>query len=185
MLLAMTGRSIEAIRARIHVIRGQRVMLDSDLAQLYGVATMRLNEQVKRNRRRFPPDFVFRIDAKEWTRMLSQNAITSRRRRSDRLPLAFTEHGCLMLSNVLRSASAVAVSVLIVRAFVTLRTAVSVNADLATRIDRLSAEVARHKSKLTSHETAILRLLADIRRLTGFPELTRREIGYTADWRRR
>lgn len=90
-----------------------------------------------------------------------------------------------MLSNVLRSERAVAVSVLIVRAFVTLRTAISVSADLATRVDELSAELARHRSRLGAHDTAILKLLAEIRRLTGFPERTRREIGYTADWSKR
>jgi hypothetical protein len=90
-----------------------------------------------------------------------------------------------MLSNVLRSQRAVAVSVLIVRAFVTLRTAVSGNADLAVKVDELSAELAKHRSKLVAHDTAILKLLAEIRRLTGFPESPRRSIGYTADWTKR
>jgi hypothetical protein len=181
----MTGQAIASILARIHVIRGERVMLDSDLAKLYGVATMRLNEQVKRNSDRFPSDFVFRIARKEWAELLSQNAITSQRRRLDRLPLAFTEHGCLMLSNVLRSQRAIAVSVLIVRAFVTLRTAISASSDLMRRIDEISAELAQHRSKLGAHDKAILKLLADIRQLTCFPEPARREIGYTAPWTKR
>lgn len=160
-------------------------MLDRDLARLYGVDTTRLNEQVKRNSDRFPADFVFRIEHKEWVAMFSQNASTSqRRRRLDRLPLAFTEHGCLMASNVLKSRRAITVSVLIVRAFVTLRAAISLNTDLGARIDPLSTELARHRSKLSAHDTAILKLLADIRRLTGFPEPTQRGIGYTADWRK-
>jgi hypothetical protein len=109
----MSEHPIESIMSRIFVVRGVRVMLDSDLAELYGVPTMRLNEQVKRNRSRFPSDFSFRINEAEWKGMLSQNAITSRRRRRlDRLPVAFTEHGCLMLSNVLRSQRAVSVSVM-------------------------------------------------------------------------
>jgi hypothetical protein len=178
----MPEEEVESILKRIYVVRGVRVMLDSDLAALYGVPTMRLNEQVKRNCRRFPTDFIFRINRIEWS-MLSQNAITSqRRRRADRLPLAFTEHGCLMLANVLRSHHAVAVSVLVVRAFVTLRSAVAANADLATKIGELDAELSKHRSKLISHDTAILKLLAEIRRLTGFPQGTRRAIGYTADW---
>jgi hypothetical protein len=115
--------------------------------------------------------------------MLSQNAITSqRRRRLDRLPVAFTEHGCLMLSNVLRSARAVAVSVMIVRAFVTLRTVLSASEDLASKVDALGKELAKHRSKLVAHDAAILKLLAEIRALTGFPETPRRGIGYTANW---
>jgi ORF6N domain-containing protein len=182
----MTNQAIAPILAKIRVIRGQRVMLDADLARLYGVTTRRLNEQVRRNSARFPGDFVFRIEPREWAEMLSQNATTwHRRRRLDRLPLAFTEYGCLMLSNVLRSQRAIKVSVLIVRAFVTLRGAISANTELATRIDELSAELARHRSKLSAHDATILKLLADIRRLTGFPEQPRREIGYTADWTKR
>ena len=169
--------------SRIFVVRGLRVMLDSDLARLYGVPTMRLNEQVKRNHRRFPRDFMFRIDQAEWAEMLSRNAITSqRRRRLDRLPAAFTEHGCLMVSNLLRSQRAVAVSVMIVRAFVTLRTVLSANSGLATKIEALDRELAKHRPKLGAHDVAILKLLAEIRALTGFPESPRREIGYTADW---
>jgi hypothetical protein len=103
--------------------------------------------------------------------MLSRDAITSqRRRRLDRLPVAFTKHGCLMLANVLRSQRAVPVSVMIVRAFVTLRT-----------IDALDRELAKHRSKLVAHDVAILKLLVEIRALTGFPEPPRRGIGDTAD----
>jgi hypothetical protein len=89
-----------------------------------------------------------------------------------------------MLSNVLRSQHAIAVSVLIVRAFVTLRRAIAANADLATKLDELDAELSKHRSKLSAHDTAILKLLAEIRRLTGFAEAPRRAIGYTADWKK-
>ena len=179
----MGEESVESIIARIVVVRSVRVMLDSDLARLYGVPTMRLNEQVKRNSGRFPRDFMFRMNRIEWAEMLSQNAITSQRqRRLDRLPVVFPEHGCLMLSNVLRSARAVAVSVMIVRAFVTLRAVLSANADLASKVDALGKELAKHRSKLVAHDAAILKLLAEIRALTGFPEVPRRGIGYTADW---
>ena len=105
-----------------------------------------------------------------------------RKRRSDRLPLAFTEHGCLMLSNVLRSPRAVDVSVLVVRAFVRMRMGVTANAELASRVDELAREVERHSGKLTTHDAAILKLLAEIRRITQFPEPARRGIGFTADW---
>lgn len=91
--------STASIAARILLIRGERVMLDSDLAALYGVTTGRPNEQVRRNRRRFPPNFMFQITSSEWDGALSQNAGTSQAsRRRDRLPLAFTKRGCLMLS---------------------------------------------------------------------------------------
>jgi hypothetical protein len=114
--------------------------------------------------------------------MLSRDAITSqRRRRLDRLPVAFTKHGCLMLANVLRSQRAVPVSVMIVRAFVTLRTLLSASSDLATKIDALDRELAKHRSKLVAHDVAILKLLVEIRALTGFPEPPRRGIGDTAD----
>jgi hypothetical protein len=110
--------TVSSIGSQILVIRGERVMLDSDLAVLYGVTTGRLNEQVKRNQKRFPPKFVFQLTASEWGHTLSQNATTSQvSRRHDRLPLAFTEHGCLMLSNVLKSASAVEDSILIIDAW--------------------------------------------------------------------
>ncbi|MEO6080888.1 MAG: ORF6N domain-containing protein [Steroidobacteraceae bacterium] len=93
---------VEAIECAIHVIRGQRVMLDSNLARLYGVSTTRLNQQVRRNLARFPPDFMLGATQDEWQRTLLQNATTLHRsRRLDRVPLAFTEHGCLMVANVL------------------------------------------------------------------------------------
>jgi hypothetical protein len=103
-----------------------------------------------------------------------------RTRRADRLPLAFTEHGCLMASNLLRSTAAVEVSVLIVRAFVRMRSALAVSAELASRVDELARVVQRQGGKLAAHDAAIQQLLAEIRRLTQFPEPTRREIGFTA-----
>lgn len=96
--------------------------------------------------------------------------------------MAFTEHGCLMLANVLRSRRAVDVSVLIVRAFVRMRAGVAANAELASRVDELAREVERQSGKLSTHDAAILKLLAEIRRLTQFPEPARRGIGFTANW---
>jgi hypothetical protein len=175
---------VESITSRIHVLRGQRVMLDAELADLYGVSTTRLNQQVRRNTGRFPPDFMFEVTPAEWRGTLLQNATTLQRsRRLDRTPLAFTEHGCLMLANVLRSGRAVEVSVLIVRAFVRMRSALAVNTELASRVDELAREVERQGGKLATHDAAILKLLAEIRRLTQFPESSPREIGFTAKWR--
>jgi hypothetical protein len=186
--IAMTqSPTVATITGQIHTFRGERVMLDTELATLYGVKTERLNEQVKRNPGRFPQAFMFRLSEQEWRSMYPQNAGTSqRRRRLDRLPLAFTEHGCLMLSNVLKSPQAVQVSVLIVQAFVGLRAAVMANHELARRVDELERAMGRqignHGRKLAAHDSAILRLLGEIRRLTRFPESPRREIGFTAQW---
>ena len=177
-----------AVAESIHLIRGERVMLDADLARLYGVKTERLNQQVRRNLGRFPAPFMFRLTSQEWDGMFVQIARTSQRqRRLDRLPLAFTEHGCLMLSNVLKSPRAVEVSVLIVQAFVRLRAAVTANRDLALRVDELARAVdqhiGRHDRKIRQHEAAILKILDEIRRFTRFPEPVHREIGFTASWR--
>jgi hypothetical protein len=189
----------EAIADRIIVVRAQRVMLDADLAVLYGVPTKRLNQQVRRNPGRFPADFAFQLRAAEWTSM-NRLQIASGLRRTNRanqsqfatgsqkhrgpaaLPLAFTEHGCLMLANVLRSGRAVEVSVLIVRAFVRMRSAVAASTELAARTEELAREVERHGGKLATHDAAILKILAEIRRLTQFPESPRRGIGFTAEW---
>jgi hypothetical protein len=118
--------------------------------------------------------------------MYPQIAGTSQhRRRLDRLPLAFTEHGCLMLSNVLKSPSAVQVSILIIQAFVDLRSAIRADHDLARRMDVLGRVIhrrmGRQDRKLAVHEKAILKCLDDIRRLTQFPEPVKRQIGFLAD----
>ena len=113
---------LELIQSKIYEIRGQRVMLDFDLAELYQVETRVLNQAVKRNIDRFPEDFMFQVTAEEWVVISSQFVMTSRNKRpKSALPLAFTEHGVVMLSSVLRSDIAVQTSVLITRAFVAMR----------------------------------------------------------------
>ena len=113
---------LELIQSKIYEIRGQRVMLDFDLAELYQVETRVLNQAVKRNIDRFPEDFMFQVTAEEWVVISSQCVMTSRNKRpKSALPLAFTEHGVVMLSSVLRSDIAVQTSVLITRAFVAMR----------------------------------------------------------------
>jgi hypothetical protein len=144
--------SINSIANRIHVIRGLRVMLDVDLAQLYAVSTKRLNEQVKRNRQRFPRDFMLRLSVQEAAAVnRSQFATGSSRHRDPRArPYAFTEYGCLMLANVLKSRRAVQVSVRIVRAFIRLR-------EMLT--SRLSEELTRLERKLETHDTVLAGLM--------------------------
>ncbi|HEX9437355.1 MAG TPA: ORF6N domain-containing protein [Candidatus Limnocylindria bacterium] len=140
----------EAIAGRIHVLRGERVMLDEDLAVLYGVPTKRLNEAVGRNLRRFPPDFMFRLTKDEATALKSQFATSNEgrggRRRST--PRAFTEEGVAMLSSVLHGPRAVAVNILIMRAFVQLRRAQGQYAELRQRIEELANRVQGHDELL-------------------------------------
>ncbi len=162
----------EQIDRLIFVIRGQRVILASDLAVLYGVTTKRLNEQVKRNKHRFPEDFVFQLVLEEDEILKSQFA-TSRSGYGGRrvLPYAFTEHGAIMAAMVLNSPRAVEMSVQVVRAFVRLRQVLASHADLARKL----AELER---KLEGHDEAIHNLFETIRRLLDSPALKRRQIGF-------
>jgi len=142
---------VEPIAQSIVVVRGQKVLLDEDLAALYGVETRRLNEQVRRNLDRFPADFMFQLDDAEYAALISQIA-TSKPGRGGRrkLPLAFTEHGAIMAATVLNSPRAVEVSVYVVRAFVRLRETLASSRELAAKLDALE-----QKTELLSlqHET--------------------------------
>jgi ORF6N domain len=165
-------RKIDNVEAAIFLIRGQRVMLDSDLASIYGTSTMRLNEQFKRNRKRFPQDFAFLLTHEEFRNLISQNAISSSHGGRRTLPIAFTEHGAIMLASVLNSDVAVQASVRVVRAFVRLREMVAANAQLAAKLIEL-------ERRLDSHDEAIVDLFAALRRLLEAPEpKTKREIGF-------
>ena len=172
--------SSEQIAPVIRVVRGQRVILDADLAALYGVTTKRLNEQVKRNADRFPDDFMLRLTAAE-TEVLnrSQIATGSQKHRDPRYPpFAFTEHGAIMAATILNSAEAVEMSVYVVRAFVQLRAVLSSNRELAQRFSQLEQ---RLDAKLTEHDEVIAAILSAIRQLMNPPAPPRRGIGFTAD----
>jgi hypothetical protein len=133
---------VERIASRIYLIRGEKVMLDSDLAEMYGVPTSRMNEQVKRNIVRFPEDFAFQLTDEEFEALMSQIAISNAGRGGKRkLPRVFTEHGVAMLSSVLRSKRAVQVNIEIIRAFVTLRQMLATNEDLARKVQQLDRKV--------------------------------------------
>ena len=126
------------IEKRIYLIRGQKVLLDSDLADLYGVSTKRLNEQVKRNKQRFPKDFMFHLTSEENENLKSQFATSSPEHGGRRTtPYAFTEHGAVMLAAVLNSSIAIEASIRVVRAFVKLRSILTVHKELAKKIDSL------------------------------------------------
>lgn len=171
--------TLEPIEPVIRMIRGQRVILDSDLARIYGTSTMRLNEQVKRNRKRFPADFVFRLTNPEWKSWISQIAISKGRGGRRKLPYAFTEHGAVMAANVLNSESAVAMSVYVVRAFVKLREVLSGSDELARKLNALERKLT---GRLDTHEKAIIELFTQIRKLLKppppQPEPKRRRIGF-------
>lgn len=137
------------LESRIRVVRGVRVMLDSDVAELYGVPTKRLNEQVDRNQDRFPEDFAFQLTTHEVTDLISQNAIPTAGRGGRRtLPWAFTEHGVAMLSGVLRSPQAVKVNIEIIRAFIRLRRLLATPGELVSQLQRLAESVQIHDDQL-------------------------------------
>jgi hypothetical protein len=171
---------VEHITRAILVLRGHKVLLDTELAALYGVTTKRLNEQVKRNAERFPEDFLFRLSAAE-VEMLnrSQIATGSQKHRNPRFPpYAFTEHGAIMAAMILNSPRAVEMSVYVVRAFVHLRELLSSNRELARRFAQLETRLDK---KLTEHDLAIAAILSAIRELMNPPPPKRRPIGFTAD----
>ena len=160
------------VESRILFIRGEKVILDRDLAELYGIPVKRLNEQVKRNRERFPADFMFQLKASENEALRSQIATSNQGRGGRRyLPYAFTEHGAIMAATVLNSPKAVEMSVFVVRAFVRLRQMLATNHKLAAKIDEL-------ERKLESHDTAIQELIEAIKELMRPEESPRRKIGF-------
>jgi hypothetical protein len=166
---------VEHIEKLIHLAREEKVLLDADLARLYGVSTGALNRAVKRNTSRFPPDFMFQLNADEAKILKCQVGTSSLghggRRRS--LPYAFTEQGVAMLSSVLRSERAVQVNVAIMRAFVGLRRMLGANEALARKL----AELER---RLTGHDQAIKSLFDAIHQLMVLPAKPKREIGFHA-----
>lgn len=168
---------VDHIARSILVLRGQKVLLDAELATLYGVTTTRLNQQVRRNRKRFPTDFLFELTAEEFANLKLHSATSSWGGRR-KLPLAFTEHGAIMTATVLNSPRAVEMSVYIVRAFVKLRDLLASHKELAKRLDELEARIEK---KLTTHDQAIAAMLSAIRQLLNPPRPKRRPIGFTAN----
>lgn len=179
---ATPSSQIQKIQPLIRILRGHKVILDADLARLYGVSTARLNEQVQRNPDRFPSDFGFRLNKKEFRILISQNAISSlgwggRRK----LPLAFTEQGAIMAANVLNSRSAVRMSVFVVRAFTKMREILAGRDDLAQQLRNLEAKLT---GRLDAHESAIVDILKRIMTIIDppsapvQPQPERRRIGF-------
>lgn len=157
------GVSINVIAAKILVIRSKKVMLDKDLAVLYGVKPIALRQQVKRNKERFPKDFMFQLTNEEVELMVSQNVIPSKRTLGGYLPFAFTEQGVAMLSSVLRSRRAVLVNIQIMRAFVRLRHILSSHKVFEIKLKEL-------EKKLDSHDVDIHAIFEALRQLMGLPD---------------
>ena len=165
---------MESIQQRIYLIRGHKVMFDADLADLYGVTTGRLNEQVRRNKKRFPEDFLFQLTAEEQEALRSRFAISKGRGGRRYAPLVFTEQGVAMLSGVLNSERAIRVNILIMRAFVRIRELAAAHKDLAQKLDELEKKVSVHDERITAVFEAIKKLLTP-----GEPP-KRQQIGFRA-----
>jgi len=171
----------EDIGRRIYTMRGQRVIIDIDLAEIYGVSTKRLNEQVKRNIKRFPDDFMYQLtkeEAQNWQRLRSQIATLKRGQHLKYQPYVFTEHGAIMAANVLNSPKAIEMSVFVVRAFIKMRGTFVNNKALAQKLAELEKKLTE---RLDVHEVAIVGILQRIMNLIDPPLLPappRKSIGF-------
>lgn len=167
------------VETRIVTLRGQKVLLDTDLADLYGVPVKRLNEQVKRNANRFPADFVYRLTLQEFTNLKSQIATSSNTHGGRRkAPVAFTEHGAIMAAAVLNSPRAIQMSVFIVRAFVRLRDFVKTNKELAEKVGEL-------ERRLDTHDQSIQQIIQAIRALMQPSPVPLKQIGFRPEVERK
>jgi len=173
---------MDDITTLIVTVRGKRVILDRDLATLYGVPTFRFNEAVKRNRNRFPEDFMYQLTGDEAACLTSQIAMSKSRRGGRRtLPYAFTEHGTVMAANILRSPKAIQMSVFVVRAFIRMRQMLIEQRGLARKLAELEKELT---ARLDLHESAITEMMRQIRQLLSpppEPEPPKKRIGFLVE----
>jgi ORF6N domain len=162
----------ELLMNKIYLIRGQKVMLDMDLAELYQVGTKRLNEQVRRNKLRFPADFMFRLTSKEWNSLRSQIATSNTGRGGIRyLPYAFTEQGVAMLSSVLNSETAIRVNIRIIRVFTKMRELLLTHKDILLQLEKM-------ENKIASHDGDITVIFDYLKQLLNPPNPPRNKIGF-------
>jgi len=172
----------ERIEQRILIIRGEKVLLDVDLAALYGVTTKRLNEQVRRNRDQFPADFAFHLTRTEVTNLRSHFVTSSSADGGHRyLPYAFTEHGAIMAASVLNTPRAVEMSVFVVRAFVRLRNFLAAHKELADKLAELERKLASHDEQIVAIIDAIKRLMAPPARPDAPSPPDKRRIGFDSE----
>ena len=174
----MPETDLALIQQRIYTVRNVRVILDSDLAALYGVPTKRLNEQYRRNRERFPEDFAFQLTAKEAGSLRSQIATSSSHGGRRYRPYVFTEYGALMAANILNSERAVQMSIFVVRAFARMREALRGTPELARKLAALEKKLT---TRLDAHEAAIVEVLQEVMQILNpppLPEPPQRRIGF-------
>ncbi|MGS5085027.1 ORF6N domain-containing protein [Hydrogenophaga sp. A37] len=178
----MNTVTVNRIEPRIQLVRGIKVIIDADLAELYGVPTKRLNEQVKRNIERFPPDFLFQLTDAEKGEVVANCDHLAKLKFSRTLPYAFTEHGAIQAANVLASAQAVEMGIYVVRAFVKLREAAIEHRDLAKRLDALEEKTEAlamdHDSFSRNTRVQLRQVLDALRELTVPPDPPKRPIGF-------
>ena len=163
--------------SKIYMIRNQKVMVDQDLAEMYGVETRRLNEQVKRNMDRFPDDFMFQLNEGEFEILMSQSA-TSRWGGRRKMPYAFTEHGVLMLSSVLNSQVAIQVNIKIMRVYAKFREMLLTNKDILLKLENLERQILKHDEKANKQEEEIQIVFNALKQLLNPPQEPRKRVGY-------
>jgi hypothetical protein len=169
----------EAIISKIYLVRGKKVMLDKDLAELYEVKALRLREQVKRNNERFPENFMFRLTVEETDIMVSQNAIPSKQHLGGHLPYVFTEHGVLMLANVLKSARAMKMSIRIIEVFVKVREMLLTHREILLKLEKIEQKLLGHDESIL-HIFEYLKLLEQAKQKQE-KQVSRKKIGFRQD----
>jgi len=180
MKIAKSVRPLETVERGILLVRGQKAILDADLAELYGVTTKRLNQQVSRNRGRFPEDFMFQLSADEKAEVVANCDHLSKLKYSPVLPYAFTEHGAIMAASVLNTPRAIEISIFVVRAFVKLREIMATHKELARKLAELEQRFGEHDEKIEAIFEAIRQLMAppyEPRKKIGFEVKERKLMG--------
>lgn len=169
----------ETVVNKIYHIRGKKVMLDRDLAEMYGVETRRLNEQVKRNEKRFPADFMFQLTEQELEEWKSQNATSNKEKMGLRkLPNVFTEQGVAMLSSVLNSETAIEVNIQIIRIFTRIREVLLTHKDVLLKMEQLEKTMLKQDEKTNKHEEEIQLIFNALKQLLNPPQEPREPVGF-------
>jgi ribosomal protein L23 len=164
----------EVVISKILVLRDKKIMIDKDIAELYGVTTKRLNEQVKRNKKRFPADFMFQLTQEEKDEVVANCDHLKNLKYSPNLPFAFTEHGAVMLASVLNSDRAIEVNIQIVRIFTQIKEMLLMNKDFLLKVEQL-------ENKVTSHDEDIKHIFQALKQLLNPPQEPRKRIGFKPD----
>ena len=168
----------EVVMNKILLIRGKKVMIDRDLAELYGVTTFRLNEQVKRNKKRFPEDFMFQVTKEEKQQLIDQYENLKTLKFSPSLPYVFTEHGAVMLASVLNSDRAIAVNIQIVRIFTRMRELLLTHKDILVKLEQMEKQLIKQGVKLKKHDENIQLIFEYLKQLLNPPQEPRPRVGF-------